>query len=111
MCDPDFPCLEEEDDNDDDDFNRCPRRRKKKSHKMDPCNKKPPLPLDDPDGLTPLPIYRKGLRLIQKEYSQKPCRQKATQLVPQLVPHPTPIQSCMMFSSSSYHEQFPPLEK
>ena len=61
MCDPDCPCLEEEDD---DDFNIRPRRRKKKNHKMDPCYRKPPLPLDDPDGLTPLPIYRKGLRLI-----------------------------------------------
>ena len=27
------------------------------------------------------------------------------------MPHSTPIQSCMMFSSSSYHEQFPQLEK
>ena len=27
------------------------------------------------------------------------------------MPHPTPIQSWMMFSSSSYQEQFPPLEK
>ena len=73
MCDPDCPCLDEEED--DDDFNKCPRRRKKKSHKLDPCHKKPPLPLDDPDGLMPLPIYRKGLRLIQREYKQRSCRQ------------------------------------
>ena len=105
MCDPDCPCLEEDEDNDD--FNRRPRRRKKKSHKLDPCHKKPPLPLDDPDSLTPLPIYRKGLRLIQKEYKQRPCKQKANQPMP----HSTPIQSCMMFSSSFYQEQFPPLEK
>ena len=62
MCDPNCPCLEEEDD--DDDFNRRPRRRKRKDHKMDHCHKKLPLPPDDPDSLMPLPIYRKGLRLI-----------------------------------------------
>ena len=27
-------------------------------------------PPDDPDSLMPLPIYRKSLRLIQKEYKQ-----------------------------------------
>ena len=95
MCGPYCPCLEEEDD---DDFNRHPRGRKKKSHKLDPCHKKPPLPPDDPDSLTPLPIYRKCLRL---------CKQEANQPVL----HSTPIQSCMMFSPSSYQDQFPPLEK
>ena len=105
MCDPDCPCLE--DDDDDDDFNRRPRRRKKKSQKMDSCHQQPPLPPNDPDSLTPLPIYRKGLRLIQKEHKQKPCRQEANK--PML--YPLLIQSCMMFSLSSYQEQFPPLEK
>ena len=62
---------------------------------------------DDPDNITPLPIYKKRLRLIQKEYQQKPCRQEANQPSMQ----PTPIQSCMMFSSSLYQEQFPLLEK
>ena len=104
MCDPDYPCLKEEDD---DDFNRRPRRRKKKSHKLDPCHIKPHLPPNDLDSLMPLPIYKKGLRLIQKEYKQKTCRQEANQ--PML--HSTPIQSCMMFSSSSYQERFPYLEK
>ena len=104
MCDLGYPCLEEEDD---DDFNRRPRRRKKKSHKMEPCRKRPPLPPDDPDNTTPFPIYKKRLRLIQNEYQQKPCRQEANQLSIQ----PTPIQSCMMITSSSYPEQFPPLEK
>ncbi|KAH9680100.1 hypothetical protein KPL71_026416 [Citrus sinensis] len=83
---------------DNDDFNRRPKRRKKKSHKLDPCHKKLHLPPDDPDSLTPLPIYRKGLRL---------CKQEANQPIL----HLTPIQSCMMFSSSSYQDQFPPLEK
>ena len=73
MCDLDCPWLEEEDD--DDDFNRRPRRHKKKSYKMDPCHKKPLLPPNDPESLMPLPIYRKCLRLIQKEYKQKSCRQ------------------------------------
>ena len=59
--DPGCPCLEEEND---DDFNRRPRCRKKKSHKME----RPLLPPDDPDSITPLPIYQKWLRLIQKEY-------------------------------------------
>ena len=68
MCDPDCPCLEEEDD--DDNFNRRPRRRIKKSHQLDSYHKTPPLPPDDPDSLMPLPIFRKGLRLIQKEYKQ-----------------------------------------
>ena len=95
ICDSYCPCVEEEDD---DDFNRRPRWRKKKSHKLDPCHKKPLLPLDDPDSLTPLHIYRKGLRL---------CKQEANQPIL----HSTPIQSCMMFSSSSYQDQFPPLEK
>ena len=71
MCDPDCPCLEENEDNDD--FNRRPKQRRKKSHKLDPCHKKPPLPPDEPDSLTPLLIYRKGLRLIQKEYRQRSC--------------------------------------
>ncbi|KAH9792597.1 hypothetical protein KPL71_004186 [Citrus sinensis] len=93
MCDPNCPCHEEEDD-----FNRRPRRRKKKSHKLDPYHKRPHLPSDDLDSLIPLPIYRKGLRL---------CKQEANQPIL----HSTPIQSCMMFSSSSYQEQFPPLEK
>ena len=104
MCDPGCPCLEEEDD---DEFNRRPRRRKKKSHKTESCQQKPHLPLDDPDNTTPLPIYKTRLRLIQKGYQQKPCRQEANQ--PSI--QPTPIQSCMMFSSNSYQEQFPPLEK
>ena len=76
MCDPGCPCLEEDDD---DDFNRRPRRQKKKSHKMEPCQKRPPLPPDDPDNTTPLPIYKKELRLIQKEYQQKTCRHEANQ--------------------------------
>ena len=71
MCDLGCPCLEEEDD---DDFNRRPRHRKKKSHRMEPCQQRPPLSPDDPDNTTPLPIYKKGLRLIRKEYQQKPCR-------------------------------------
>ncbi|KAH9698136.1 hypothetical protein KPL71_023897 [Citrus sinensis] len=96
------PCLEEEED---DDFNRRPRRRKKRSHKMEPCQQRPPLPLDDPDDTTHLAIYKKGLGLIQKEYQQKTCKQEANQ------PNMQPIQSCMMFSSSSYQEQFPLLEK
>ncbi|KAH9698090.1 hypothetical protein KPL71_023877 [Citrus sinensis] len=104
MCDPDCPCLEEEDD---DDFNRHPRRRKRKTHKLDPCHKKPPLPPDDPDSLMPLPIYRKDLRLIQKEFKQRSCRQETILLSS----HAMPVQPCMMFSSSSYQEQFPPLEK
>ena len=41
---------------------------------LDDVKRKAP---DDPDSLTPLPIYRKGLKLIQKEYRQKPCRQEA----------------------------------
>ncbi|KAH9744195.1 hypothetical protein KPL70_003586 [Citrus sinensis] len=81
MCDLGCPCLEEDDN---DDCNRRPRRRKKKSHKMEPCQQRPPLPLDDPDSTTPLPIYQKGLRLIQNEYQQK---------------------------NISYQEQFPLLEK
>ena len=97
MCNPDCPCLEEEED-DDDDFNRRPRRSKKKSHKLDPSQKKPPLPPDDPDSLIPLPIYRKRLRL---------CKQEANQSIL----HSTLIQSCMMSSTSSYQDQFPPLEK
>ena len=105
MCDPDCPCLEEEED--DDDLNRRPRRHKKKSHKLDPCHKKPPLPPEDPDSLMPLPIYRKGLRLLQKEYKQRSCKQE-TILVSS---HARSVQPCMMFSSSSYQEQFPPLEK
>ncbi|KAH9769551.1 hypothetical protein KPL71_012044 [Citrus sinensis] len=92
---------------DDDDFNRRPRWRKKKSHKLDPCHKKPPLAPDDPDCLMPLLIYRKGLRLIQKEYKQRSCRQETTLLSS----HARHVQPCMMFSSSSYQEQFPPLEK
>ncbi len=64
MCNLSCPCLQDEEE--DDDFNRRSRRRKKKSHKMDPCHSKPLLPPDDPDNLIPLPIYRKGLRLIQK---------------------------------------------
>ena len=72
MCDLGCPYLKDEDD--DDDFNRRPRRRKKKSHKLDPCHKKPHLPPDDPDSLMLLPIYRKSLRLIQKEYKQRSCR-------------------------------------
>ncbi|KAH9698094.1 hypothetical protein KPL71_023881 [Citrus sinensis] len=99
MCDPDCPCLEEEDN--DDDFNRRPRQRKKKSHKLDPCHKKPHLPPDDPDSLMPLPIYRKGLRLIQKENKQRLCRQETTLLSS----HAMPVQPCMMFSSSSYQKQ------
>ena len=74
---------------------------------MDPCNKRPPLPLEDPDSLIPLPIYRKGLRLIQKEFKQRSCRQE-TALFSSL---DMSVQTCMMFSSSSYHEQFPSLEK
>ena len=62
MCDPGCQCLEEEDD---DDFNRQPRHRKKKSHRMEPCQQRPPLPPDDPDNTTPLSIYKKGLRLIR----------------------------------------------
>ncbi|KAH9671188.1 hypothetical protein KPL70_017263 [Citrus sinensis] len=69
MCDPDCRCLEEDDD--DDDFNRRPRRWKKKSHKIEPCQQRPSLPPDDPDNTTPLPIYRKGLRLIQKDSYQE----------------------------------------
>ncbi|KAH9671198.1 hypothetical protein KPL70_017265 [Citrus sinensis] len=103
MCDPDCPCLKEEDD----DFNRRPRRRKKKSHKMDPYHKKLHLPPNDPDSLMPLPIYRKGLRLIQKEYKQRSYRKETT-----LSSSPTMhVQLCMMFSSNSYQEQFPHLEK
>ncbi|KAH9649371.1 hypothetical protein KPL70_025953 [Citrus sinensis] len=104
MCDPGCPCLEEDDD---DDFNRRPRRQKKKSHKMEPCRKRPHLPPDDLANTTPFPIYKKGLRLIQNEYQQKPCKQEANQ--PSI--QPTPIQSCMMITSSLYQEQFPPLEK
>ena len=104
MCDPGCPCLEEDDN---DDCNRWPRHRKKKSHKMEPCQQRPHLPLDDPNSTTPLPIYQKGLRLIQNKYQQKTCRQEANQ--PSMPP--SSIQSCMMFSSSSYQEQFPLLEK
>ncbi|KAH9769523.1 hypothetical protein KPL71_012034 [Citrus sinensis] len=96
MCDPGCPCLEEEDD---DDFNRRPRSRKKKSHRMEPCQQRPHLPPDDPDNTTLLPIYKKGLRLIRKEYQQKPCRQEADQPSMQ----PPPIQSSMMFSSTCSH--------
>ena len=67
MCDSYCPCVKEEDD---DDFNMCHRPHKKKSHKSDPCHKKPILPLDDPDSLTPLHIYRKGLRLCKQEANQ-----------------------------------------
>ena len=96
MCDPGCPYLKDEDD--DDDFNRRPRRHKKESHKLDPCHKKPHLPPDDPDSLMPLPIYRKGLRLIQKENKQRLYRQETTLLSS----HAMHIQPCMMFSSSSY---------
>ena len=105
MCDPGCPCLEEEDD--DNNLNKRPRHRKKKSHKKEPCQNKPHLPLDDPNSTTLLPIYKKELRLIQNEYQQKSYRQKANQ--PNM--QPTPIQSCMMFSSSLYQEQFPLLKK
>ncbi|KAH9686215.1 hypothetical protein KPL70_014290 [Citrus sinensis] len=72
-----------------------------------PCHKKSPLPLDDPDCLKPLPIYRKSLRLKQKEYKQRSCRQKTALLSsPAML-----VQPCIMFSSSPYQEQFPPLEK
>ena len=66
--------LPEEEEDDDDDFNRRPRQRKKKSHKLDLCHRKPPLAPNDLDSLAPLPIYMKGLKLIQKEYSKTSCR-------------------------------------
>ena len=98
MCDVDCLCLEEEDDNDD--FNRRPRWHKKKSHKLDPCYKKPHFLPDDPDNVAPLHLYRKGLSLIQNEYKQRSCRQETA-----LFSSPAmPVQPCMMFSSSSYQE-------
>ncbi|XP_024039398.1 uncharacterized protein LOC112098030 [Citrus clementina] len=70
MCDPDCPYLEDEEE--DDDFNRRPRHRKKKNHKLDPCHKKPPLPPDDSDSLTPLPIYTEGVKAETMQTRSKP---------------------------------------
>ena len=80
---------------------------KRKVIRWNHAKKMPHLPPNDPNNTTPLPIYKKELRLIQKEYQQKTCRHEANQ--PSI--QPAPIQSCMMFSFSSYQEQFPPLEK
>ncbi|KAH9744194.1 hypothetical protein KPL70_003586 [Citrus sinensis] len=87
MCDLGCPCLEEDDN---DDCNRRPRRRKKKSHKMEPCQQRPPLPLDDPDSTTPLPIYQKGLRLIQNDSYQEqfPLLEKQTDPQTKVVTNP-----------------------
>ncbi|KAF3442844.1 hypothetical protein FNV43_RR16762 [Rhamnella rubrinervis] len=89
MCHPDCDC-DWDDDSDDECYSS--RRRKKKIEKFR-CKPQTPPRRPHQDLTKPLPIYRKALKILEKE---TPVR---------------PIQPCMMFAfkSQTYNSQFPPL--
>ena len=101
MCNPDCPCLDDTDDDEDFENMRLRRRKKKPPPPKPPCRPYRPEPPDDPGSDQPLPIYKKALKQLQRESSNKP------------VPAQPKIKSCLMFSSSSqsYQESFPALER
>ena len=107
MCDPNCPCLDDYDSDDD----YLVRWRQKKKKKLvfanTPCHTYPPDPLDEPYCQSPLPIYNKVLKYLQKTHAF-PCK-------PQIGVPPSPpmVSPCMMFSSSSssYQTQFQTLGK
>ncbi|KAH9697730.1 hypothetical protein KPL71_023729 [Citrus sinensis] len=105
MCDPNCPCWDDWEEDDD----YATTRKKKPKKKKPPvachhCDPKPPS--DPPPPPAPLPIYRKELKWIAKNYKSE---------IPSPLSHSTPIVqplACMMFSSTSsdYSSSFPSLE-
>ena len=102
---PDYPCLEDPYD-DDEDFEimrRRRRRKKKPSYPKTPCRSYSPKPPDDPNSSQLLPIYKKALKWIEKE--------NRIAILQEPIPSSSMLKSCLISSSQSYQESFPPLEK
>ncbi|KDO62767.1 hypothetical protein CISIN_1g030033mg [Citrus sinensis] len=82
MCDPSCPCL---DDSDDDYLVR--RRQKKKKKPVfanTPCHTYPPDPPNEPYCQSPLPIYNKGLKYLQKTHAF-PCKPSPPMVSPYMI--------------------------
>ena len=75
------------------------------------CNPDCPC-LDDIDIDEELEVmWRKKKKKNKASYPPSSCKSFAPQPPPDPKPHVQPIRSCLMFSSHSYEESFPPLEK
>ncbi|KAH9751001.1 hypothetical protein KPL71_014108 [Citrus sinensis] len=103
MCDPNCPCWD--DCEEDDDYALKRKKKPKKKTPPVPCHHcEPNSPKDPPPPPAPLPIYRKELKWIAKNYKSEIPSPIPTSIVQPL--------TCMMFSSTSsdYSFSFPPLE-